>query len=126
MKVNKYLPFAFIYFFINSVALPFGLTYMALLGPLFYIWVIIKGKKEILLPFLLILLPFILVQVFIVGVDQRSYWLSLLNIILIYFFCQAVYYFLKFCSEPEKIFRVLHYQLYSLPVVDSFLFHSME
>jgi hypothetical protein len=24
MKVNKYFPFAFIYFFVNSVALPFG------------------------------------------------------------------------------------------------------
>lgn len=107
MKVNKYLPFALIYFFINSVALPFGLTYMALLGPFFYVWVILKRKKEILLPFLIILLPFIFIHVFVVGVDQRSYFLSLLNIILIYFFCQAVYTFLKLCSDPDKIFRVL-------------------
>jgi hypothetical protein len=107
MRVNKYLPFAFIYFFINSVALPFGLTYTALLGPLFYVWMIIKRKKEILLPFLFILLPFILVHVFVVGVDQKSYFLSLLNIILVYLFCQAVYTFLKFCADPEKILRVI-------------------
>jgi hypothetical protein len=32
MKLNKYFPFAAIYFFINSLALPFGLTFTALLA----------------------------------------------------------------------------------------------
>ena len=107
MKVNKFLPFAFIYFFINSVALPFGLTYMALLGPFFYAWVILKRKKEVLLPFLVILLPFIFMHVFVVGVDRGIYFISLLNIILIYFFCQAVYTFLLLCDDVEKIFRTI-------------------
>ena len=55
--LNKYLPFACIYFFINSLALPFGLTYTSLLAPFFYIWILIVRKKEIVLPFIAILLP---------------------------------------------------------------------
>ena len=51
MKINKYFPFAFIYFFINSAGLPYGLTYLTLLSPLFYWWVVKIRKKEILLPF---------------------------------------------------------------------------
>ncbi|MES1218432.1 MAG: hypothetical protein ABUT20_23195, partial [Bacteroidota bacterium] len=105
MKVNKYLPFAFIYFFVNSLALPFGLTYTALLAPLFYIWILIVRKKEILLPFLAVLFPFIIIQLTLVGVDTKSYFLSLLNFVLVYVFCQAAYTFLLVCKDVEKIFR---------------------
>jgi hypothetical protein len=105
MKVNKYFPFALIYFFVNSLALPFGLTYTALLAPLFYIWILRIRKKEVLLPFLAVLFPFIIIHLMIVGVDTKSYFLSLLNFILVYVFCQAVYTFLIVCKEPEKIFR---------------------
>jgi len=107
MKVNKYFPFVLIYFFINSVALPFGLTYTALLAPFFYVWIILTRKKEILLPFLAILLPFVLIQLFFVGVDERSFFISFLNIVLVYIFCQAAYTFFKVCENPEKIFRRL-------------------
>src|SRR5687767_9717247 len=105
MRVNKYLPFAFIYFFINSVALPLGLTYTALLGPFFYVWVLLKRKKEILLPFLAILSPFIIAHVGFGAVDLKSYVFSFLNIILVYFFCQAVYTFLPLVNDYEQIFR---------------------
>ena len=105
MKLNKYLPFACIYFFVNSLALPFGLTYTALLAPLFYVWILIVRKKEILLPFIAFLLPFIIFQLIAGGVDTRSYFLSLVNFLLVYIFCQAVYTFLKVCKDPEKIFR---------------------
>jgi hypothetical protein len=105
MKLNKYFPFVFIWFFINSAGLPLGLTYTALLGPFFYGWVLLRRKKEILLPFLAVLLPFIIVQVFISGADLASYSFALLNIILIYFFGQAVYTFLKAPVDHEKIFK---------------------
>jgi hypothetical protein len=105
MKLNKYFPFVFIYFFINSVGLPLGLTYTALLGPFFYVWVLLKRKKEVLLPFIALLLPFIIVHVFISGVDLPSYSIALLNMILIYCFAQAVYTFLKLPVDHEKIFR---------------------
>lgn len=105
MKVNKYFPFAFLYFFINSLALPFGLTYTAILAPLFYVWVLLKRKKETVLPFIVILAPFIFVQVIYGDVTRKAYFSSLLNLILVYVFCQAVYTFLMFCNDVEKIFR---------------------
>jgi len=107
MKINKYFPFAFIYFFINSVALPFGLIYTSLLAPIFYAWMLITRKKDVLLPFLAILLPFIIAHIFIVGVELHTYYASLLNIVLVYISCQAVYTFFKRCNDPEKIFRGL-------------------
>lgn len=107
MKLNKYFPFAFIYFFINSVGLPLGLTYTALLAPLFYGWILLTRKKELLLPFISILLPFILIHLFSVGVELKSYSLSFLNLVMLYIFCQAFYTFLKVCPDPEKIFRKL-------------------
>ena len=45
MHVNKYVPFAIIYFFINSLALPFGLTYTSLMAPFFYIWILVIQEK---------------------------------------------------------------------------------
>lgn len=107
MKINKYFPFAFIYFFVNSVALPFGLTYTALLAPVFYIWILIVRKKELLLPFFTILAPFVFMQVLFVGVEVNAYFISLLNLVLVYIFCQAAYTFFTTCKEPEKIFRQL-------------------
>src|SRR5215471_516148 len=107
MTVNKYFPFAFLYFFINASALPFGLTYTALLAPLFYVWVVITRKKEIHLPFIAILAPFIVVQILYVGVTRKVYFYSLANVVLVYIFCQAVYTFLTTCINVEKIFRWL-------------------
>ncbi len=107
MKINKYFPFAFIYFFINSVGLPLGLTYSALLAPFFYGWILLTRKKELLLPFIAILLPFVLIHLFAVGVELKSYSLSFLNLVLLYVFGQAFYTFLKVCPDPEKIFRKL-------------------
>ncbi len=105
MRFNKFLPFALVYFFINSVGLPFGLTWMALLGPFFYLWVVLKRKKEIVLPFLLILLPFIIMHVLSGETELRSYAVSMLNITMIYFFCQAVYTFLKQPVDHEWVLR---------------------
>jgi hypothetical protein len=105
MNVNKYFPFAFIYFFINSLALPFGLTYMASLAPLFYVWILLVRKKEILWPFIIILLPFIIIHITFVEPVIKIYAVSLLNLLLVYIFCQAVYTFLIVCTDIEKIFR---------------------
>src|SRR5258706_3694282 len=105
MKLNKYLPFAFIYFFINSVGLPFGLMWTTLLAPLFYVWIVLRRKQEILWPFIIVLLPFIFVHTLVTGVELSTYLVSLLNILMLYVFCQAFYTFLKVCNDPERIFR---------------------
>lgn len=105
MTVNRYFIFAFIYFFINSLALPFGLTYTSLLAPFFYIWVIMVRRKEVLLPFIATLVPFITFHILFADVDLGSYLVSFLNLLLVYVFCQAVYTFLLVCRDIEKIFR---------------------
>jgi hypothetical protein len=105
MKINKYLPFAFVYFFLNSAGLPFGLTYTALLAPFFYSWILLTRKKETILPFLAVLAPFIVIQLLYPDVIRRVYFISLLNLLLVYIFCQAVYTFLKVCKDPEKVLQ---------------------
>ncbi|MEO6490971.1 MAG: hypothetical protein ABIO04_13600 [Ferruginibacter sp.] len=104
MRINKYLPLAFIYFFINSVALPFGLTFTAILSPVFYWWILKERKKDVLLPFFACLSPFLIIH-FLNGVDARVYITSILNYSAVYIFCQAFYTFLKVAEDPEKIFR---------------------
>jgi len=106
MAINKYFPFAFIYFFVNAVALPFGLTYTVILSPLFYWWVVTNRKKEILLPFFVCLAPFLFMHL-VHGVDLKSFFISILNFTGVYIFCLAFYTFLKTCDNPEKIFRRL-------------------
>jgi hypothetical protein len=105
MAINRYFPFVIIYFFLNSLGLPFGLTYTALLSPFFYWWVLNERKKEILLPFLVLLFPLAFIQMAFVGVSNRVYVISLLNLATVYIFCQAFYTFLKKCRQPELIFK---------------------
>src|ERR1700743_371262 len=106
MKLNKYIIFAIIYFFLNSLGLPVGLTYTALLCPFFYWWVLVTRKRDVLLPFLLLLLPFIILQV-LTGVDTKSYAISLINLVAVYIFCQAFYTFLTECQDIEWIMKKL-------------------
>lgn len=106
MRINKFFPVVFIYFFINSFGLPFGLTYTALLSPLFYLWMIMTRKREVLWPFLLTMLPMVIIHLAI-GVDEKSYFVSVLNMTLVYIFCQAVYTFLIRCEQPGRIFHQL-------------------
>lgn len=42
-----------------------------------------------------------------IGVDTKSYFISLLNLMLVYIFCQAFYTFLIKCSRPESLFKQL-------------------
>ena len=104
MRFNKYQPFAFVYFFVNAVALPFGLTWMVLLGPFFYGWTVVQWKKEVLLPLAAVLLPFLIAQVLFNEVELSAYFISLLNLILLYFFGQAFYTFLQRAADKDKIF----------------------
>lgn len=106
MQMNKYFPVAFIYFFINAFALPFGLTYTAILSPLFYVWVVLTRKQEVMWPFLLALTPLILIHISL-GVDTKSYFISLLNLATVYIFCQTCYTFFTKCPDPEPVFRPL-------------------
>lgn len=106
MKINKYFPFALIFFFFNSLALPFGLTYTAILSPLFYLWIVKTRKQEILLPFFVCFTPFICMHI-ILGVNSQVYLVSFFNLVTVYIFCQAFYTFLKVAGDKERVFRNL-------------------
>jgi hypothetical protein len=105
MTVNRYFPFAILYFFLNSLVLPFGLTYTALLAPFFYWWVLNKGGKEILLPFFALAFPIAFIHLVFVGVDDKTYVTSLINVTAVYIFCRAFYTFLRRCENPEVLFK---------------------
>jgi hypothetical protein len=103
MKWNKYLPFALLYFFFNSLGLPYGLTYTTLLAPLFYLYTYRARKTDVYLPFLISFTAIYLIQSYH-GVDDLSYLITFLNMSGVYIFAQAVYTFFKSAAEPEKIF----------------------
>ena len=106
MRINKYIPFAILYFFFNSLGLPLGLTYTSILSPLLYIWVLRERKEEVLLPFVVCLFPFFIAQL-INGVDEQSYLVSVVNYITVYIFIQAFYTFVKKAVHKERIFKIL-------------------
>lgn len=100
----KFFLVAIIVFFLNSTGLPYGLLYTTVLTPFFYIWIVRQTGSEPILPFLIILLPFIIAHL-IVGVDLPSYGVSLLNITCIYIFCCAFYLFLRSGTDIGRIFK---------------------
>src|SRR5579859_7288492 len=107
MKINRYFPFVFVYFFINSVGLPWGLLYTTLLSPLLYIWVVRTRRKEVLFPFLAVSALFFAGWAF-TGMDMGKFLVSWANMMGVYIFAQAVYTFLKTCQDKERIFwRIL-------------------
>jgi hypothetical protein len=102
----KFFLVAIIVFFLNSAGLPYGLLYTTLLTPFFYIWVVRKTGSEPILPFLLLLTPFIIAHM-VVGVDLPTYLISFLNITCIYIFCCAFYLFLRSGTDIGSIFKRL-------------------
>lgn len=104
MTINRYLPFVLLYFFFNSLGLPFGLTFTSLLAPFFYGWILVTDRREVLLPYVALLLPFAFFQLW-QGVDLKSYAISMLNLALVYISAQAAYSFLRKANDLEKLFR---------------------
>jgi len=106
MRIRKYYPFAFIYFFVNSLGLPFGLLYTMILTPVFYVWILLKGKREIIIKFLLVASPFILNHL-LNGVDTFQYFRSIALFFTVYVFCYAFYTLITTYNGIEEIFRKL-------------------
>ena len=104
MRINKFFPFAFLFFFINSFALSYGLTYTTLLTPFFYYWIVRTKRTEPLAPFLLLLAPFIIAHL-LQGVNEKAYIVSLINLISVFIFCYAFAVFLK---ESESLDFILN------------------
>ncbi|NOT74804.1 MAG: hypothetical protein HOP08_07730 [Cyclobacteriaceae bacterium] len=116
MKVNKYYPFAFIYFFVNAVGLPFGLLYTTLLTPLFYLWVFLKGKRLIIVKFIAFATPFVFFHL-LNGVSKYFYLKSFLLYFTVYVFCYAFYMLITTYADVESIYKKLAITNFQLTIV---------
>jgi hypothetical protein len=106
-NVQKYLPIAILYFFLNSVGLPTGLFYTGVLAPLFFLWLWAHGKRWITLKFLACLSPFVIAHA-VLGIESPYYYAR--SSLLLWTVCVTVYAFslaLLRCESIERLFEKL-------------------
>lgn len=122
ISFNKYIPFACIYFFCNSLFLPEGLLYTTFLTPLFFYEVVKQKRLTPLLLFWVYITLFMAIH-FVLGVNDLFYIRSYILFITIGIFCV---WFIGFCANvqsPEKIFiTILYINVLLLP----FAFLSLQ
>lgn len=106
IRINKYLPVAFLYFFLNSFFLPLGLLYTTLLTPIFIIWLYKYSSFKYIWYFFYFITPFVIIQ-FINGVNIKSYVISFLLIFSVYVFAITFHRFLKECTSLRIIYKNL-------------------
>lgn len=116
MKINKYYPFAFIYFFVNIIGLPLGILYTTLLTPLFYTWLVFIRKKWVLLVFFAVLLPFTLIHL-LNGVNLLAYVKSVTLLLTVYIFCYAAYCLFNRYRGWNKLFIRLLWANFALTLL---------
>jgi hypothetical protein len=106
-QIQKYLPIAVVYFFLNSAGLPTGLFYTTLLAPFFFLWLYRHKQRWITAKFLVCLLPFLLAHA-INGIDSSFYYAR--SMVLLWTVCITVYAFcvvLLRCEGLEWLFEKL-------------------
>jgi hypothetical protein len=106
-NVQKYLPIAVLYFFLNSVGLPTGLFYTGVLAPLFFLWLWAYGKRWITLKLLACLSPFVIAHA-VLGIESPYYYAR--SSLLLWTVCVTVYAFslaLLRCESIERLFEKL-------------------
>jgi hypothetical protein len=116
MKINRFTAIAFVYFFINAVGLPFGLLYTILLTPVFYGYLVLHNRKLIATRMIACALPFIIVHQWN-GVDQFTYWRSVLLFFTVYIFGYAFYTFLKTNNNLQLVYRKISVANFLLTLV---------
>jgi hypothetical protein len=102
--INKYLPAAVLYFFLNGFLLPVGLLYTTLLTPLLLIWVARYRHIRPMLLYFLLLIPFITAHS-LLGVDWTYYGYSLALSFSVLVFGLAFYQYVLFCGSLREIFQ---------------------
>lgn len=102
--INKYLPAAVLYFFLNGFLLPVGLLYTTLLTPLLLVWVARYRYIRPTLLYLLMLVPFMVAHGFL-GVDWTYYGYSLALSFTVFVFGLAFYQYVSFCGSLREIFQ---------------------
>ena len=105
-SINKFLPFAILYFFFNSLFLPNGLLYTTLLTPLFLYWIYREKSIKYVWFFFLVTLPLACIH-FLNGVNFQSYIKSYTLLFTAFVFGVSFYLFLKKTSSIRSIFDQL-------------------
>ena len=104
LLVNKYFPFIFLYFFLNSEGLEHGLLYTTIMAPLFYFWLIGRGKRLVIFTYFAMTLPFIVAH-YINGVDLYYYLRSYALLFMIYITVYAAAEMLTCMRSPGILFN---------------------
>jgi hypothetical protein len=102
--INKYLPAAVLYFFLNGFLLPVGLLYTTLLTPLLLVWVARYRHIRPMLLYFLVLVPFIVAHG-VLGVDWTYYGYSLALSFTVLVFGLAFFQYITFCGSLREIFQ---------------------
>ncbi len=124
LHVQKYLPIAVLYFFLNSAGLPTGLFYTGILSPLFFLWLFRHGKRWITFKFLACLFPFVVAHA-INGIDSPYYYGR--SSLLLWTVCITVYAFslaLLRCESVERFFEQLIVLNFCATVIAVILFFT--
>jgi hypothetical protein len=80
------------------------MLYTIILTPLFFIWILLKGKKYIVFKFFIFFTPFIFFHI-LNGVEVYYYVRSLILFFSVYIFCYAFYTFITSDIKLEKVIR---------------------
>jgi hypothetical protein len=106
--INRYIPFACIYFFCNTLFLPEGLLYTTFLTPLFFYQLIKDKKLNSFFAFLAVITLFFAVHLKL-GVNETFYVRSYILFITVGIFC---IWFIGFCAKVQSLERIFTYILY--------------
>jgi hypothetical protein len=106
--INRYIPFACIYFFCNSLFLPEGLLYTTFLTPLFFYHIVKERKANYLLAFITVVTLFFLVHLK-QGINEVFYMRSFILFITVGIFCL---WFIGFCAKVRSLEKIFIYILY--------------
>ena len=106
IRINKYLPLAILYFFLNSVFLPLGLLYTSLLTPFFLYWLYKENKIQNAWIFFLLTIPFVMIH-YLQGIDPYYYLKSYILLFSVFVFILTLIRFLEITTTLRYIFRLL-------------------
>jgi hypothetical protein len=106
IRINKYFPFAILYFFLNSVFLPLGLLYTTLLTPFFLIWLYGQNKIKYGWVFFILTIPFAYIH-YRQGIDLYYYFKSYVLLFTVFVFILIMIRFLQITTSLRTIFRRL-------------------
>jgi hypothetical protein len=106
IKINKYLPFAILYFFFNSLYLPLGLLFTSILTPFFLFWLYHQNRLRHLWVFFLITIPFACIH-YLQGINLYYYFRSYILLFSVFVFLLTTVRFLEVNHSLRNIFRYI-------------------